>query len=203
MTVPSSRRARRRPEFRLRRRGRRAVHARRPAGQTTVLVFYPVAFSPVCTDQFQVYEEVLDDFAAPGRRALRRLVRRDLVADGVPRAARRHDPAALGLRAQGRAARAFGAYFEPAGISNRALVIVDPDGVVQWRWEGEHPGDLPGANLIFDGLAGAAPRRPPRASARGEQGRYRRGAEVEDRLDVAPHERAGGRARRAARSRSR
>jgi peroxiredoxin len=35
-------------------------------GQTTVLVFYPFAFSPVCTDQFQVYEEVLDDFAEQG-----------------------------------------------------------------------------------------------------------------------------------------
>ena len=54
---------------------------------------------------------------------------------------------------KGEASRAFGAYFEPAGISNRALVIVGPDGVVQWSWEGEHPGVLPGANLIFDGLA--------------------------------------------------
>ena len=40
-------------------------------------------------------------------------------------------------------------------MTNRALVIVDPDGVVQWSWEGDTPGDLPGANLIFDGLAAA------------------------------------------------
>ena len=35
-------------------------------GQTAVFVFFPNAFSPVCTDQFQVYEEVLDDFTAQG-----------------------------------------------------------------------------------------------------------------------------------------
>ncbi|MDX6689705.1 MAG: hypothetical protein QOG15_1162, partial [Solirubrobacteraceae bacterium] len=29
-----------------------------------------------------------------------------------------------------------------------------PDKVVKWSWEGEHPGTLPGANLIFDALAG-------------------------------------------------
>jgi peroxiredoxin len=28
-------------------------------GKTTVLVFYPFAFSPVCTDQLQVYEKEL------------------------------------------------------------------------------------------------------------------------------------------------
>ncbi|MEA2138185.1 MAG: hypothetical protein QOG56_1335, partial [Solirubrobacteraceae bacterium] len=34
-----------------------------------------------------------------------------------------------------------------------ALVIVGPDQTVKWSWIGEHPGILPGANLIFDGLA--------------------------------------------------
>jgi peroxiredoxin (alkyl hydroperoxide reductase subunit C) len=53
---------------------------------------------------------------------------------------------------KGEASRAFGAY-HPSGVSTRALVILDPDGVVKWSWEGEHPGVLPGANLIFDGLA--------------------------------------------------
>ena len=33
--------------------------------------------------------------------------------------------------------RAFGVYFETAGFSNRALVIVDPEGTVQWSWEGD------------------------------------------------------------------
>ena len=55
---------------------------------------------------------------------------------------------------KGAMARAFGAFWEPGGMATRALVIVGPDEVVRWSWEGEHPGILPGANLIFDGLAG-------------------------------------------------
>ena len=49
--------------------------------------------------------------------------------------------------------RAFGAYFEPGGMTNRALVIVGPDGVVRWSHLADSPGDLPGVGLIFDGLA--------------------------------------------------
>jgi peroxiredoxin (alkyl hydroperoxide reductase subunit C) len=45
------------------------------------------------------------------------------------------------------------AFFAPTGVANRALVITGPDLKVLWSWEGEHPGILPGANLIFDGLA--------------------------------------------------
>ena len=53
---------------------------------------------------------------------------------------------------KGAASRALGAYFEPGGMTNRAIVIFDPDGVVQWSHLADSPGDLPGANLIFDGL---------------------------------------------------
>jgi peroxiredoxin len=35
-------------------------------GKTTALVFYPFAFSPVCTNQLSIYNEVLDDFTERG-----------------------------------------------------------------------------------------------------------------------------------------
>ena len=125
-------------------------------GKTTVFVFYPFAFSAVCTDQFQVYEEVLDEFTALGatlygvscdasesQRAFKEKlgVSIEMLSDFEPK---------------GAVSKAFGAYFEPAGMSNRALVIIGPDAVVQWSHLADSPGDLPGANLIFDGLAAAA-----------------------------------------------
>ena len=124
-------------------------------GQTTVFVFYPAAFSPVCTDQFEVYEEVLDEFEAQGAKLY------GVSCDGIwSQKAFREQlgtsiPQLSDFEPKGEMSRAFGAYFEKAGISNRALVIVDPEGTVQWSWEGEHPGVMPGANLIFDGLAAA------------------------------------------------
>jgi peroxiredoxin len=125
-------------------------------GRTTVLVFYPFAFSPVCTDQFQIYEEALDELRAQGATIY-----------GVSCDARYAQTAfkeKLGISIEqlsdfepkGAASRAFGAYFEPGGMSNRALVIVGPDGVVKWSHLADSPGDLPGVNLIFDGLVANA-----------------------------------------------
>jgi len=34
-------------------------------------------------------------------------------------------------------------------------VLTDPDANIAWRFVAPSPGDLPGANLIFDALAGA------------------------------------------------
>ncbi len=35
-------------------------------GQTSVLVFYPLDFSPACTDQLNVYQEVAPELEARG-----------------------------------------------------------------------------------------------------------------------------------------
>jgi peroxiredoxin len=122
-------------------------------GKTTVLVFYPFAFSPVCTDQFQIYEEALEELAAKGATLY-----------GVSTDATFSQTAfqeKLGVSIEqlsdfepkGETARKFGAFFEPAGMTDRALVIVGPDGVVTWSHLAANPGELPGVNLIFDGLA--------------------------------------------------
>ena len=145
------------PEFTLRREDGTTFERADLLGRTTVLVFYPFAFSAVCTDQFQIYEEVLEDFEAQGARLYgvscdqiwTQKAFREQLGITIPQLS--------DFEPKGAASRAFGAYFEKGGVSNRALVIVDPEGVVQWSWEGEHPGVLPGANLIFDGLAAGAP----------------------------------------------
>jgi peroxiredoxin len=144
------------PEFTLKRADGSDFTREDLLGQTTVLVFYPFAFSPVCTDQFHVYEEVLDELASRGA-----------VLYGVSTDATYSQQAfreQLGIsidqlsdfEPKGAAARAFGVYFEPAGMTNRALVIVGPDGVVAYSYLAPSPGDLPGANLIFDGLDAVA-----------------------------------------------
>ena len=122
-------------------------------GKTTVLVFYPFAFSPVCTDQLQIYDEALDELRAQGATLY-------AVSCDAPYAQSAFKEK-LGISIEqlsdfepkGAASRAFGAYFEPGGMSNRALVIVGPDGIVTWSHLAGNPGELPGVNLIFDGLA--------------------------------------------------
>jgi len=139
------------PEFTLKREDGSDFTREDLLGHTTVLVFYPFAFSPVCTDQLQIYEEALEDFAAQG--ALLYGVSTD------PSYSQKAFKEKLGITIEqlsdfepkGAACQAFGAY-HPGGFPQRALVIVDPDGTVRWSHMADSPGDLPGANLIFDAL---------------------------------------------------
>jgi peroxiredoxin (alkyl hydroperoxide reductase subunit C) len=144
------------PDFTLRRGDLTAFTRDDLLGRTSVLVFYPFAFSPVCTDQFQVYEEGRPDLATLGATMY------GVSCDSIH--AQRAFREKLGVNIEqlsdfhpkGKAARAFGAWFEPAGSAARALVIVGPDGVVRWSHRAETLDDLPGLNLIFDALAAPA-----------------------------------------------
>jgi peroxiredoxin (alkyl hydroperoxide reductase subunit C) len=123
-------------------------------GRTTVLVFYPFAFSPVCTDQLQLYEEVLGDLTARGARIY--AVSCD---SGYAQTAFREKlgvtiPQLSDFEPKGAACAAFGVLHE-GGFPQRALVVTGPDGVIRWSFQAPTPGDLPGANLLFDGLAAA------------------------------------------------
>ncbi len=122
-------------------------------GKTTVFVFYPFAFSPVCTDQLNLYEEVLDEFTARGAT----LYGVSCDASYSQRAFREKLGVSIAqlsdFEPKGAVCRAFGV-LHPGGFPQRALVIIGPDGVVSWSYQAASPGELPGANLIFDGLGG-------------------------------------------------
>jgi peroxiredoxin (alkyl hydroperoxide reductase subunit C) len=121
-------------------------------GRTTVLVFYPFAFSPVCTDQFQLYEPLLAELGDQG------VVLYGVSCDAGPSQAAFKEK--LGVSSEqlsdfepkGAACAAFGV-LHPGGFAQRALVITGPDGVIRWSFQADSPGDLPGVELLRDGLA--------------------------------------------------
>jgi peroxiredoxin len=121
-------------------------------GQTSVLVFFPFAFSPVCTDQFSVYDTVLEEFSARGASLYGVSCDASWSLKAFRKSLGVSIPMLSDFEPKGEVCRAFGVY-HPGGFPQRALVIIDPEGVVKWSYEAPNPGDLPGANLIFDGLA--------------------------------------------------
>jgi peroxiredoxin len=139
------------PEFTLRREDGTEFTRADLEGHTTVLVFYPFAFSEVCTDQLGLYNEVLDEFTARGATLYA------VSCDATPaqKAFRQH----LGVdieqlsdfEPKGAVCQAFGV-LHPGGFPHRALVLIGPDATVRWSYQAASPGDLPGANLIFDAL---------------------------------------------------
>ena len=123
------------------------------AGRNLVIAFYPLDFSPVCTDQLSIYQEVLGEIEA-----------RDatLVGVSVDSAFCHHAfreqlnltmPLLADFHPKGEMSSAYGAYREDRGATNRSLVLAGPDGVVRWSYASPSTREIPGANLIFDALA--------------------------------------------------
>ena len=121
-------------------------------GRKVVLVLYPLDFSPVCSDQLSVYQEVLPQIADAGAE----LVGISVDSWWTHRAFRENLGLTMTLLSdfepKGEAIRAYGAYLDQVGHGNRSLVLIDEDGVVRWVHESPTPVEIPGANLIFDAL---------------------------------------------------
>ena len=115
-------------------------------GRTVVLVFYPADFSPTCTDQLNVYQEVLPQIEEQGA---------TLVGISVDGAFQQQLGVSIPLLSdfhpKGEVAKAYGVFVEDFGVAGRALVMVDPEGIVTWAYQSP-PLEIPGANLIFDAL---------------------------------------------------
>ena len=117
-----------------------------------MLAFYPLDFSPVCTDQLNVYQEVLGELEEQGVA----LVGISVDSAFAHKAFQEHIGVSIPLLAdfhpKGAVARDYGVYVEERGHSDRALVMIDPEGTVAWSHVSPTPLEIPGANLIFDAL---------------------------------------------------
>ena len=140
------------PDFTLRNHDGEEVSLAGFRGRKVMLVFFPADFSPACTDQLSIYQEVLPQIEERGATLL------GISVDNswAHRAFREHLGVEIPLLAdfhpKGEVARAYGAYLEDYGTSNRSLVLIDEEGVVEWAHESPTPLEIPGANLIFDAL---------------------------------------------------
>ena len=124
-------------------------------GHTTVLVFYPFAFSPVCTDQLQLYERppsLLGALAQAGGVLYGVSCDSPYAQDAFKEKLGVSSGQLSDFEPKGAASKAFGV-LHPGGFSQRALVIIDPEGVIRWSYEGENPGVLPPLELLREGLA--------------------------------------------------
>jgi peroxiredoxin len=126
-------------------------------GKPLIMAFYPADWSPVCSDQMALYSQVLPEFERYGAAivgisvdgvwchlafATDRKLRFSLLADFEPK---------------GEVARQYGVYDSAKGTSERALFVLDGEGVIRWSYVS--PSEInPGADGILTALeAMAAP----------------------------------------------
>jgi peroxiredoxin len=103
-------------------------------GQRVILAFYPADWSPVCGDQMALYNEVLPEF----KKHHAALV--GISVDGVwchaafANARKLHFPLLSDFEPKGEVARSYGVYRKSDGVSERALFVLDEEGVVRWSY---------------------------------------------------------------------
>jgi peroxiredoxin len=121
-------------------------------GRPVLLVFYPADFSPVCTDQLSAYQESLSEFESRGVQ----LIAISVDSAFCHKAFGSHLGVTMPLLAdfhpKGEVARAYGLWSDKYGVAGRALVLIDPDGVVEWAHRAPAL-EYPGTDLIFQKLA--------------------------------------------------
>ena len=139
------------PDFTLRVTPDRSLKLSDLAGKPVILAFYPADWSPVCGDQLAVYSEALPEFEAYGAQIL------GLSVDGVwchaAFASARHIdfPLLADFEPKGAVAEQYGAYRRADGFCERALFVIDRNGIISWSYLSPIAVN-PGADSILQAL---------------------------------------------------
>jgi peroxiredoxin len=141
------------PDFTLRDQDGNEVGLSDLRGSKVVLCFYPADFSPVCTDQLSIYQEVKPEIEQRGAKLLGISVDGTWCHKAFQEKLGIDIPLLADFHPKGEVTRAYDAYLDRYGTGNRSLVLVDEEGTVRWVHESPSPLEIPGANLIFDALA--------------------------------------------------
>jgi peroxiredoxin len=125
-------------------------------GQPVVLAFYPADWSPVCGDQMALYNEIMSEFHRFNAEVI------GISVDGIwchlafAHDRKLHFPLLSDFEPKGKVARDYGVYREQEGTSERALFVIDANGIIRWSYVSP-VGINPGADGILRALEALAP----------------------------------------------
>jgi peroxiredoxin len=120
-------------------------------GKNVVLVFYPADWSPVCGDQLALYNQVLPMIKKHNAEVI------GISVDGIwchlayAHDRKYHIPLLSDFEPKGAVAKLYGAFRESEGTSERALFVIDRDGIIRWSYLSP-VGVNPGAEGILEAL---------------------------------------------------
>jgi len=103
-------------------------------GRPVILAFYPADWSPVCGDQMALYNEILPEFRKFGAELLGISVDGPWCHGAFAEARHLHFPLLSDAEPKGEVARLYHAYRSAEGVSERALFVIDKDGMIVWSY---------------------------------------------------------------------
>jgi peroxiredoxin len=124
-------------------------------GRPVILAFYPADWSPVCGDQMGLYNEILPEFQHLGAELI------GISVDGIwchiafAHDRKLHFPLLADFHPKGEVARKYGVFREADGTSERALFVIDAEGIIRWSYVSP-VGVNPGADGILTALEALA-----------------------------------------------
>jgi peroxiredoxin len=146
------------PEFSLPSAPEQVMSLAQLRGNPVILAFYPADWSPVCSDQMVLYEAIRPEFATFGATLLGISVDGPWCHRAFAEQNRIRYPLLSDFEPKGAVARRYGVYETHCGTADRALFVVDSDGVVAWSYVSPATTN-PGADGILSALERLAPAR--------------------------------------------
>ena len=141
------------PEFTLHSTPDQSVSLSDFRGRPVILAFYPADWSPVCGDQMALYNEMVSEFHRYNAELI------GISVDGIwchiafAHDRKLHFPLLADFEPKGGVAREYGVYREHEGTSERALFVIDGNGIIRWSYVSP-VGINPGADGILRALEG-------------------------------------------------
>src|SRR3989441_9790639 len=139
------------PNFTLKTTPDQHVSLRDFLGRPVVLCFYPADWSPVCSDQLGLYAQLMSEFRKFDAELL------GVSVDGVwshlafSKDRNLHFPLLSDFEPKGSVAKKYGVYRNQDGITERALFVLDSNGIIRWSYVSPI-GVNPGAEGILKAL---------------------------------------------------
>lgn len=145
------------PEFSLPATADQKISLKDFKGKNVILLFYPADFSPVCSDEVSVFNEVLPELKKLNAELIGISVDNCWCHNAFAEKRKIHFPLLSDFEPKGAVAKKYGAYQEKSGICERALFLIDKNGKIAWSYvspTGENPG-VDGVLEALENLEGA------------------------------------------------
>ena len=120
-------------------------------GKKIILAFYPADWSPVCSDQMSLYNEMLKFFSRHNAQLIGISVDSKWCHLAFSESHKFHFPLLADFEPKGAVSKLYEVYDEKEGESLRALYVVDEKGIIRWNYLSP-VGINPGADGILDAL---------------------------------------------------
>jgi peroxiredoxin len=120
-------------------------------GKPVVLAFYPADWSPVCGDQLALYNEIYSEFQKFDAKLIGISVDGIFCHQAYAKSRKLEFELAADFEPKGMVAKQYGAYRDGDGYCERALFVIDPNGVISWSYLSPI-GENPGADGVLSAL---------------------------------------------------